>query len=46
MSLALNYSQNLLFRKTPYQSFTFDGEHRGSVREFGNFSFVVVENSG
>ena len=46
VSLALKYSQNLLFRKAPYRPFALNGESHGRVREYGNFSFVVVENSG
>ncbi|OIW35227.1 alpha/beta-hydrolase [Coniochaeta ligniaria NRRL 30616] len=46
VSLALNYSYAPFFRSTSYVRLTVDGTDHGIIREYGNFSFVVVYDAG
>lgn len=46
VSLALNYTQSIFFRGTPYVPLQSGGKESGKVREFGNLSFAVVYEAG
>ncbi|KAH8890858.1 carboxypeptidase C [Thozetella sp. PMI_491] len=46
VSLAVSYTEARLFRNASYQPFTFNGALYGTVREYGNLSFVVVSDAG
>ncbi len=46
VSLAVNYAETSSFRNASYQPFIFNGAQYGRVREYGNFSFVIVTDAG
>ena len=46
VSLALNYTHSISFRKAGYAPFVVDGSEYGEVRQHGNFSFLRVFESG
>ena len=46
MSLALNYTNKAEFAAAGYTPFTVNGTEYGEVRQYGNFSFVRVYESG
>jgi hypothetical protein len=46
ISLAVNYTHSSEFAAAGYQPFTYDGVEYGEVRQFGNFSFTRIYESG
>ncbi|KAF2090727.1 peptidase S10, serine carboxypeptidase [Saccharata proteae CBS 121410] len=46
VSLALNYSHAAEFAAAGYAPFVVDGEEYGAVRQYGNFSFARIYESG
>jgi carboxypeptidase D len=46
ISLAVNYTHSEEFRKAEYAPFKVDGIEYGEVREYGNFSFIRIYESG
>lgn len=46
VSLAINYTHSAEFRKAGYVPFLVDGVEYGETREYGNFSFTRVYESG
>jgi carboxypeptidase C (cathepsin A) len=46
ISLAMNYSDSKSFRAAGYAPFMVDGTEYGEVREYGNFSFTRIYESG
>ncbi|KAK5999087.1 Serine carboxypeptidase B [Cladobotryum mycophilum] len=46
VSLAVNYSQTANFHAAGYAPFLLDGKEYGAVRQYGNFSFLRVYESG
>jgi carboxypeptidase C (cathepsin A) len=46
VSLAANYSRADLFRNAGYEPMMVDGVEYGATREYGNFSFTRIYDSG
>jgi carboxypeptidase C (cathepsin A) len=46
ISLALQYSHSEEFRASGYEAMVVDGTEYGEVRQYGNFSFARVYESG
>ncbi|KAI0431214.1 Alpha/Beta hydrolase protein [Xylaria sp. FL1042] len=46
VSLALNYTHSAEFKATGYAPFLVDGEEYGESRQYGNFSFTRIYESG
>lgn len=46
VSLAVNYTNAGKFKSAGYAPFTINGKEYGSVRQYGNFSFLRVYDSG
>lgn len=46
LSLAVNYTDSEKFASAGYESLMVDGVHRGDVRQYGQFSFTRVFDSG
>ncbi|KAI9813836.1 MAG: hypothetical protein M1827_003626 [Pycnora praestabilis] len=46
VSLAVNYTGAAEFRSAEYEPFMVDGTEYGEVRQYGNFSFVRIYESG
>lgn len=46
VSLSIDHAQADNFRKAGYAPFMVDGKESGAVRQYGNFSFLRVYNSG
>ncbi|KAE8844111.1 hypothetical protein HRS9122_05214 [Pyrenophora teres f. teres] len=46
ISLALEYKHSAEFRAAGYQAMTVDGTEYGEVRQYGNFSFARIYESG
>lgn len=46
MSLAVNYTHSAQFRAAGYTPFMVDGVEYGEVRQYGNFSFARIYESG
>jgi len=46
VSLAVNYTHSAEFRESLYSPYVVDGEEFGEVRQYGNFSFLRMYESG
>nr|POE90644.1 carboxypeptidase s1 like a [Quercus suber] len=46
VSLAVNYTHSDQFRKAGYEPFLYNGVEYGEVRQYGNFSFLRIYESG
>lgn len=46
VSLAVNYTHSAQFKAAGYAPFNIDGHEYGEVREYGNFSFLRIYDSG
>jgi serine carboxypeptidase len=46
VSLAINHTQAAFFRAAPYRPLVLGQDHLGRLREYGNLSFVVVDDAG
>jgi carboxypeptidase C (cathepsin A) len=46
VSLAVNYTHKKEFAKAGYQAFVIEGREYGTVRQYGNFSFLKLYERG
>jgi hypothetical protein len=46
VSLEIDYTNSAEFRQAGYEPFTVDGTQYGEVRQYGNFSFLRMYESG